>query len=76
MELPMAEGFLTIDEAADRLGIHRITVARKIQRGELTSYVGADNRRKYVKRSEVERLGSLRPIPRVLEPTEMPRLAS
>jgi excisionase family DNA binding protein len=72
---PMAE-FLTIDDAADRLGVHRATITRKIQRGELVGYVGADNRRKYVKATDVNRIGAFRPIPRVLEPAETPRLAS
>jgi excisionase family DNA binding protein len=51
--------FVTLTEAARRLGISRWTLYRRIDEGALTVYESpADRRAKFVKRSEVEAMAT------------------
>ena len=58
--------FVTIEEAARMLGIHRSNVSRKISRGEISAYTRPANRRqKWLRRSDVEAMAipQLMPAP-------------
>jgi len=49
--------YLTVQEAADNLGVSRFTVWRLIRDEELTAYQSSvDRRRKLVRRADVEAL--------------------
>jgi excisionase family DNA binding protein len=57
------DDFLTLQQAADLMGVHRITVWRLVRAGKLQMYQSETNRRvKLVKRSDVEALVRPRPI--------------
>jgi excisionase family DNA binding protein len=59
----MAEEFMSLQEAADALGVSRFTLWRLIRDEQLAAYqLPADRRRKLVKRSEVEALKRPRPV--------------
>jgi excisionase family DNA binding protein len=58
----MGEEFLTVRDAAERLGLHRATVARHINSGKILAYVGVDRRRKLVRREDIDRLMVPTPI--------------
>jgi excisionase family DNA binding protein len=54
--------FLTVQQAAEFMGVHRITVWRLVRDGKLQTFQSESNRRvKLVKRSDVEAL--MRPSP-------------
>lgn len=73
----MVDDFLTLDEAAEHLNVHRATIGRRIAQGHLIAYKAVDGRKRYVKRSDLDRLRRLRPVPRVLEsPTATPATAA
>ena len=53
----MDDEYLTVQEAADNLGVSRFTVWRLIRDEELTAYQSSvDRRRKLVRRADVEAL--------------------
>jgi excisionase family DNA binding protein len=55
--------FLTLTDAARRLGVSRWTLYRRIDEGALTVYESPANRRaKFVKRSDVEAMGVLKTV--------------
>jgi excisionase family DNA binding protein len=57
------DDFLTLQQAADLMRVHRITVWRLVRDGKLRMYQSETNRRvKLVKRSDVEALMRPRPI--------------
>jgi excisionase family DNA binding protein len=61
------DDFLTLQQAADLMGVHRITVWRLVRAGKLRTYRSQANRRvKLVKRADVEALMR----PRLIEDTE------
>jgi excisionase family DNA binding protein len=61
------DDFLTLQQAADLMGVHRITVWRIVRDGKLRTYRSQANRRvKLVKRADVEALMR----PRLIEGTE------
>lgn len=58
----MQNEFMTINEAADRLGVTRITIWRRIKDGDLEAFQSqSDRRERLVRRAAVEAL--LRPTP-------------
>jgi excisionase family DNA binding protein len=57
------DDFLTLQQAADLMRVHRITVWRLVRDGKLRMYQSETNRRvKLVKRADVEGLMKPRPI--------------
>ena len=57
------DDFLTLQQAADLMKVHRITVWRLVRDGKLQMYQSETNRRvKLVKRTDVEALMRPRPI--------------
>jgi excisionase family DNA binding protein len=57
------DDFLTLQQAADLMRVHRITVWRLVRDGKLRMYQSETNRRvKLVKRADVEALMRPRPI--------------
>ena len=57
------DDFLTLQQAADLMRVHRITVWRLVRDGKLRMYQSEVNRRvKLVKRADVEALMRPRPI--------------
>jgi len=64
----MGDEMITLDDAAKTLGVHRGTVIRRIAAGELPAYTGADRRRRWVRRTDVDRLREIRPVSRVRRP--------
>jgi len=61
------DDFLTLQQAADLMRVHRITVWRLVRDGKLRMYQSETNRRvKLVKRSDVEALMR----PRLIEDAE------
>ena len=57
------DDFLTLQQAADLMRVHRITVWRLVRGGKLRMYQSETNRRvKLVKRADVEALMRPRPI--------------
>ena len=55
--------FLTVQQAAEFMGVHRITVWRLVRDGKLQTFQSESNRRvKLVKRSDIENLMRPRPI--------------
>ena len=61
------DGFMTLGDAAVRLGVSRMTIWRMTQDGRLTTYHSEANRRiRLVKRAEVEALIT----PRSIAPAE------
>jgi excisionase family DNA binding protein len=57
------DDFLTLQQAADLMRVHRITVWRLVRDGKLRMYQSEINRRvKLVKRADVETLMRPRPI--------------
>jgi excisionase family DNA binding protein len=57
------DDFLTLQQAADLMRVHRITVWRLVRAGKLRMYQSETNRRvKLVKRADVEALMRPRPI--------------
>ena len=59
----MEKTYLTLEEAALELGVHRSTIYRLGKRGAVTIYLLGDgpNPRKYVKRTEL--LALIKPAP-------------
>jgi excisionase family DNA binding protein len=74
------EEYLTVDEAARRLGIKRATLYAYVSRGLLKSYRQGIKRRRLYRRTEVEALLRLAPsggqgptdVPAARRPTEIP----
>ena len=65
----MTEGFVTLAEAAGRLGISGRSLRRRILAGELTAWTcPRDRRTKLVKADDVERLATPRPIAPAQQP--------
>ena len=58
----MADGYLTFRDAAARLGVHKATIARKVNSGILPAYVGIDRRPKLVRTADIDRLLEPSPI--------------
>ena len=59
----MEKEYLTLNEAAELIGISRATLWRRMRNGELQTYQAAQDRRvRLVKRSEVLELMEPRPI--------------
>jgi excisionase family DNA binding protein len=57
--------FLTMEQAAELMGVSWHTIHRRIKRGELLAYQsGTDKRLRLVKRADVEKLMKPRPIAR------------
>jgi excisionase family DNA binding protein len=57
------DDFLTLQQAADLMRVHRITVWRLVRDGKLRMYKSETNRRvKLVKRADIEALMRPRPI--------------
>ncbi len=66
----MHDEFMTIKEAAEVLGVSRVTIYRRVKAGELEAYQSrADRRERLVRRADIEAL--LRP-----EGVESKRLAT
>ena len=55
------EEFLTVDEAADLLGVKRATLYAYVSRGVLRSYRQGIKRQRLYRRSEIDRLLRLAP---------------
>ncbi len=58
------DGFLTVEQAADVLKVHRNTIRNYIKRGDLPAYKQAGTRAFFVERDAVEALRQPRPIAR------------
>ena len=59
------DDFLTMEQAADLMGVSWHTIHRRIKRGDLSAYQsGTDKRLRLVKREDVEKLMKPRPIVR------------
>jgi excisionase family DNA binding protein len=55
--------FLTMEQAAELMGVSWHTIHRRIKRGDLAAYQsGTDKRLRLVKRDDVEKLMKPRPI--------------
>jgi excisionase family DNA binding protein len=49
--------YMTLNEAAEELGVSRVTIWRRIQKGQLEVYQSEqDQRMRLVKRSDIERM--------------------
>jgi excisionase family DNA binding protein len=73
------EEYMTVEEAARRLGIKRATLYAYVSRGLLKSYRQGIKRRRLYRRTEVEALLRLAPsgqgptdVPAARRPTEIP----
>jgi excisionase family DNA binding protein len=60
----VGDELMSLDAAAQALGVHRETVKRRVAAGDLPAYTGADRRRRWVRRADVERLAQPAPITR------------
>ncbi|MGC4107054.1 MAG: excisionase family DNA-binding protein [Thermomicrobiales bacterium] len=61
-EVTMQNEFMTIRQAAEALGVTRVTVWRRVKEGDLEAFQSqADRRERLVRRSDVEAL--MRPVP-------------
>ncbi len=53
----MSEEFLTLNQAAEELGVNRVTLWRRVQKGQITLYQSdQDQRVRLVKREDIERM--------------------
>ena len=63
----MPEEFLTLNQAAEELGVSRVTLWRRVQKGQITLYQSdQDQRLRLVKREDIERMK--RPV--VIDPAK------
>ena len=58
----MGESFVTVDEAAELLGIKRATIWKWIKRYDLQRYRVVGDRRSYLKREDIDKLREPQPI--------------
>jgi len=59
------DDYLTLSEAAEYLGISRVTVWRRIREGQLATYQASTSRReKLVRRQDLDQLKRPRPVTR------------
>jgi hypothetical protein len=73
----MISEFVSLDDAAKEIGCHRATVNRRIANGELEVFVAPDRRRRLVRRLDLVRLATPRPVGRYQEaPSATTRPAS
>jgi len=57
--------FLTFDATAHLTGRHRATIQRRVASGEIEAFrVGDDRRKRYIRRSDLDRLAQPTPIGR------------
>jgi excisionase family DNA binding protein len=68
----MGDELMSLDDAAQHMGVHRETIKRRIAEGELPAFVGADRRRRFVRRIDVDRLAQPMPV----KHTRRPRAAT
>jgi predicted site-specific integrase-resolvase len=58
----MVDEFLTLADAGRRLGVHPATIGRRVNQGEIPAFIGADRRKRFVRKEDVDRIGTLRPL--------------
>ena len=58
----MVDEFLTLADAGRRLGVHPATIGRRVNQGEIPAFIGPDRRKRFVRKEDVDRIGSLRPL--------------
>jgi excisionase family DNA binding protein len=60
----MPENFLTVDEAAKELGVHRVTMWQEVSRLDLPTFRFFGERKTFLRREDVDRLREPIPIER------------
>jgi len=63
MRLEMEKDLISPTEAAKLLGVHVVSVYRMLGQGRLKRYKSGVGRRVFLSRSEVAKLGEVRPQP-------------
>jgi len=72
----MVDEFLTLADAGRRLGVHPATIGRRVNQGEIPAFIGPDRRKRFVRKEDVDRIGTLRPLTQQEVGTATPRTAA
>ncbi len=60
-EAAMTEGYVSVDQVADEIGVNRVTVWKWVRRYELPTFRFLGERRTFLRREDVDRLRQ--PVP-------------